>query len=438
MSDSRDPGKPGGDKEKEDTLSKYIQRMKTVLKGPRRAADMDRRPQLAARPRAAAPADADLTADPATASPSPGQGQGQVQPPAPRQWTSMQEERARALFAKYGLTLEPGEWITGPATGLTSSPAGPASHHHHILHHHHHHHSTGNGLASNISAGNSLNQVERVEKPIRMRVRRNCHRCLATFGADKVCAKCEHTRCKKCFRYPPSKSETASSEPKRERTQKKIVNVASSNTAAGAGTTNTAATNNNIITTPTPTATTGPATATAPAGGGTASAGGTRDRAREEGRKTCPEKIILTIPSRTGGQDLVRKPVRQRVRRTCHVCNTLFEGTATECLNCHHLRCKKCPRDPAKMDKYPDGYPGDVEPPFEPQERVWRKPRRRVRWTCHECSSMFTGGDKICLQCHHERCGDCIRDPPKKIKPETDPEILRRVEEKLALIDVSS
>ncbi|GBF63286.1 hypothetical protein TMEN_5910 [Trichophyton mentagrophytes] len=436
MSDSRDPGKPGGDKEKEDTLSKYIQRMKTVLKGPRRAADMDRRPQLAARPRAAAPADADLTADPATASPSPGQGQGQAQPPAPRQWTSMQEERARALFAKYGLTLEPGEWITGPATGLTSSPAGPASHHHHLLHHHHHH-STGNGLASNISAGNSLNQVERVEKPIRMRVRRNCHRCLATFGADKVCVKCEHTRCKKCFRYPPSKSETASSEPKRERTQKKIVNVASSNTAAGAGTTNTAATNN-IITTPTPTATTGPATATAPAGGGTASAGGTRDRAREEGRKTCPEKIILTIPSRTGGQDLVRKPVRQRVRRTCHVCNTLFEGTATECLNCHHLRCKKCPRDPAKMDKYPDGYPGDVEPPFEPQERVWRKPRRRVRWTCHECSSMFTGGDKICLQCHHERCGDCIRDPPKKIKPETDPEILRRVEEKLALIDVSS
>ncbi|EZF74561.1 hypothetical protein H105_03762 [Trichophyton soudanense CBS 452.61] len=436
MSDSRDPGKPGGDKEKEDTLSKYIQRMKTVLKGPRRAADMDRRPQLAARPRAAAPADADLTADPAAASPSPGQGQGQAQPPpAPRQWTSMQEERARALFAKYGLTLEPGEWITGPATGLTSSPAGPTSH------------STSNGLTNNISAGNALNQVERVEKPIRMRVRRNCHRCLATFGADKVCVKCEHTRCKKCFRYPPSKSETASSEPKRERAQKKIVNVVSSNTAAGAGTTNTAATtaattnnnnNNNNNATPTPTATTGAATAAASAGGGTASADGARDRAWEEGRKTCPEKIILTIPSRTGGQDLVRKPVRQRVRRTCHVCNTLFEGAATECLNCHHLRCKKCPRDPAKMDKYPDGYPGDAEPPFEPQERVWRKPRRRVRWTCHECSSMFTGGEKICLQCHHERCGDCIRDPPKKIKPEPDPEILRRVEEKLALIDVSS
>ncbi|KAF3483105.1 uncharacterized protein GIQ15_02429 [Arthroderma uncinatum] len=354
MSDSRDPGKPGGDKDKEDTFSKYIQRMKTVLKGPRSnrasissmadaAPGEPRRPsaQLSARPRAAPAAPASPPAD--AGSPA----------PVAHQWTSMQEERARALFAKYGLTLEPGEWITGPATGMTSTPAG-------------------------ITSAQPPREVERVEKPIRMRVRRNCHRCLATFGADKG----------------------------KERSQKKIVSVA----------------------------------------GG---AGGTRDRdrdrerererERDEGRKTtCPEKIMLTIPSRTGGQDLVHKPVRQRVRRTCHICNTLFEGNATECLNCNHIRCKKCPRDPAKLNKYPDGYPGDAEPPFEPQERVWRRPRRRVRWTCHECSSMFTGGEKICLKCQHERCNDCIRDPPKKIKPEPDPEILRRVEEKLALIDVSS
>ncbi|KAM5454839.1 hypothetical protein MaudCBS49596_002136 [Microsporum audouinii] len=377
MSEFREPGKPGGDKEKEDTFSKYIQRMKTVLKGPRsNRASVSTIDMTGESRRSSAQVTARPRATPAAAPASPPADAGS---PAPRQWTSMQEERARALFAKYGLTLEPGEWITGPATGMTSSPAG-------------------------IIASQPSREVERIEKPIRMRVRRNCHRCLATFGADKVCVKCEHTRCKKCFRYPPSKPEAASghahtSEPKKERSQKKIVNVASG-TAAGGGT--------------------------------------TRDRAREEGRKTCTEKVLLTIPSRTGGQDLVRKPVRQRVRRTCHVCNTLFDGNATECLNCQHVRCKKCPRDPAKLDKYPDGYPGDAEPPFEPQERVWRKPRRRVRWTCHECSSMFTGGEKICLQCQHERCSDCIRDPPKKIKPEPDPEILRRVEEKLALIDVSS
>jgi hypothetical protein len=51
---------------------------------------------------------------------------------------AMQQERARALFAKYGLTLETHEWISAPAP----VPA-----------------------------------VERVEKSIRMRVHRSCHHC---------------------------------------------------------------------------------------------------------------------------------------------------------------------------------------------------------------------------------------------------------------------
>ncbi|KAI4182019.1 MAG: hypothetical protein L6R41_006262 [Letrouitia leprolyta] len=57
---------------------------------------------------------------------------------------TIQEERARALFAKYGLTLEPGEWTL---------PIRP--------------------------------DAQRVEKKIRMRVHRTCHRCETTFGLDK-------------------------------------------------------------------------------------------------------------------------------------------------------------------------------------------------------------------------------------------------------------
>lgn len=164
-------------------------------------------------------------------------------------WHAMQEEKARAMFAKYGLTLEPGEWVAPRAAN------GPC---------------------------------ERVEKPIRMRVRRNCHRCLTTFGADKVCLRCQHTRCKKCFRYPPAK-------PKEEEGKCKAPPVP--------------------------------------------------EAKAEPARQT---KYVLTIPSRTGGQDLVRKPIKQRVRRTCHMCSTLFIGDATECRNedCKHIRCKKCPRDP--------------------------------------------------------------------------------------------
>ncbi|KAJ9644612.1 hypothetical protein H2199_003575 [Coniosporium tulheliwenetii] len=80
--------------------------------------------------------------------------------------SALQQERARALFAKYGLTLEDHEWIT---------------------------------------TGSSAVNSERVEKPIRMRVRRQCHRCQANFGHDKVCVKCEHKRCKKCPSYPARK-----------------------------------------------------------------------------------------------------------------------------------------------------------------------------------------------------------------------------------------
>ncbi|PGG98605.1 hypothetical protein AJ79_08809 [Helicocarpus griseus UAMH5409] len=317
-----EPTTSGKNGEKDDGLQKYMKRVKTVLKGRNRASvssmsdilgDSKSGKAASSKPSATAPK------KPAAAEPV------QV-----HQWSTIQQEKARALFAKYGLTLEPGEWMSKPAD----------------------------------------RNVQRVEKPVRMRVRRNCHRCLTTFGSEKVCAGCEHVRCKKCFRYPPPK-------PKEDANDKGKAKAAD------------------------------------------------------------PKKVVLTIPSRTGGQDLVRKPIKQRVRRTCHRCETLFIGDATECENCKHVRCKKCPRDPPKLKKYPDGYPGDAEPPFERQERVWRKPRRRVRWTCHSCSTVYPTGSKTCGQCQHERCKDCIRDPPKKVKPEPDPELLRRVEERLSKVSIS-
>jgi hypothetical protein len=176
------------------------------------------------------------------------------------QWSTIQQERARALFAKYGLTLEPEEWM---------SPR-------------------------NL-------EVKRVEKPIRMRVRRTCHRCQTTFGSDKVCASCQHVRCKKCPRHPPPRTK----EEKEARALAKAQGKAPENPAAAGPS--------------------GPAPAAVPA---------------------KKPKQPLTLPSRTGGQDLVYKQIRQRVRRTCHRCQTVFSGDSKECENCAHIRCKKCPRDP--------------------------------------------------------------------------------------------
>lgn len=155
----------------------------------------------------------------------------------PKEVSAIQEEKARALFAKYGLTLEPGEW-TAPVTG----------------------------------------GAPRVEKQVRMRVHRTCHRCQTSFGSDRVCSNCQHTRCKKCPGRPKPK------------------------VAKGKGI------------------------------------------AVDDGTTKTGE--ALTMAHRTSGKEMTRSVPTQRVRRTCHECQTLFVGKAVQCENCKHKRCPECPRDP--------------------------------------------------------------------------------------------
>lgn len=146
------------------------------------------------------------------------------------------EEKARSLFAKYGLKLEPADW-TPPVRA----------------------------------------DAQRVEKKIRLRVHRECHRCQVTFGSEKICKNCKHTRCKKCPRYPSKKSKVP----------------------------------------------------------------------EDKGKGKFPAgPIVLTMPSRVTGKELARSSPVQRVRRTCHKCETLFDGKSTQCKNCSHSRCPRCPRDP--------------------------------------------------------------------------------------------
>ncbi|KAL4979551.1 hypothetical protein BDW66DRAFT_104132 [Aspergillus desertorum] len=315
---------------KQDGLSKVLGRMKTVLRrtpSTTATAITAKKTLGPVQPESSkAPVQPESTSKPAETVP---------EPTVLSHWSAIQEEKARALFAKYGLTLEPGEWRA----------------------------------ASDVT-------VQRVVKPIRMRVRRTCHRCQTTFGPDKVCVNCQHVRCKKCPRYPAAKPKD-----KQERTETALQTILGQ---------------------------------------------------KAQPVRPKPQEHQLTLPSRTGGQDLIRKPARQRVRRTCHRCSTLFAPHATECTSCRHTRCKICPRDPPKHDKYPDGYPGDAEPPVEPPARTWKKPRQRVRFTCHRCSTVYRSGEKNCANCGQEKCAETIRDPPKKLKLEPDPEIVRRVEERLA------
>lgn len=242
-------------------------------------------------------------------------------------YSALQQEKARALFAKYGLTLEPGEW---------KSPTDL--------------------------------QLTRVTKPIRMRVRRTCHRCETTFGPDKICANCQHPRCKKCPRFPPAPEKPEGERQHPSLPKSKLPEIWASQRGVP----------------------------------------GFTPHLRLTGNPAAP----LSMASRTGGPDLVRKPVRQRVRRTCHSCETAFASGSKECENCKHVRCKKCPRTPVKPDKYPDGYPGDVGPPkLVKPERTFKKARRRVHYICHVCNTSYNEGAQTCGKCGQAKCAETIRIP---------------------------
>ncbi|KAJ5356348.1 hypothetical protein N7517_010957 [Penicillium concentricum] len=341
----------GPREDKPEGFSKYLKRMKTVLR-PR---SMSKRQSMA--PETAAPTE---TTAPKVASPAPTPAPASVPEPAPApvpalpqdlsttgpvmytDFRTTQNEKARALFAKYGLTVDTSEWKT--PTDL---------------------------------------QITRVTKPIRMRVRRTCHRCETTFGADKVCVNCQHTRCTKCPRYPPTRKD---GEPTTRKPKVPDVYVYQP-----------------------------------------------RLFPRTSHLKLSTTKeISLKMPSPTGGADFVRRPVRQRVHRSCHLCASTFIPGSKECPNCSHVRCKICPRDPAKLDKYPDGYAGDADPPKPRPERTFKKTRRRVHYECHVCQTWFQGNAETCLKCGQAKCDETRRIPPKKVKPEPSPEVLKSIEEKLA------
>lgn len=93
----------------------------------------------------------------------------------------------------------------------------------------------------------------------------------------------------------------------------------------------------------------------------------------------------------------------------------------------------------AKKRKYPDGYPGDA-----PSSNT----SLPVKYSCHKCTKVFppiphpdSGIEQPkqdCVRCKHERCSECPRAPPRRIEPEPDPELLKRVEAKLAALNIST
>ncbi|CEJ80408.1 hypothetical protein VHEMI00591 [[Torrubiella] hemipterigena] len=136
-------------------------------------------------------------------------------------------------------------------------------------------------------------KVLRTDKPVRMRVRWDCHRCKIPMDRDKRCTECQHSRCPMCPRNPPVRHDK---EPRADLES--------------------------------------------------------RD---DMGNSQAPIMaeidwndmgVLLNRPGLPGGQELVHKPPRQRVRRMCHLCDYTFMPGNKTCESCGHVRCSDCPRDP--------------------------------------------------------------------------------------------
>lgn len=222
-----------------------------------------------------------------------------------------------------------------------------------------------------------------------MRVHRTCHKCSTSFGPDKICNSCNHKRCKKCPRQPVKK-------PKDKGKGKEKVGERSGQVVG------------------------------------------------RKKKKKPTYGVTLTIPSRTGGQDLVRKAPRQRVHRKCHRCQTDFAGEKI-CRKCSHTRCRSCPREPFKKNK-PPGYYDSLDPEDSEEERqlptrprrTYKKPRRRIHWICTKCSTTFVERTKICEGCGSNRDDTGLRDPPKKQPYKPTEEDIQRLDERLKQTSLSA
>lgn len=131
-----------------------------------------------------------------------------------------------------------------------------------------------------------------LERSTRPWILTTCHECNTTFGGSIICATCTHPRCPKCPRYPPIGSGTSGENKENRQTG--------------------------------------------------SSAAGDIEVDDDHGK----EKEVLTKQGKSGERQLVKKKITQRVRRTCHLCTTLYTPASRICLNCSHTRCSECPRDP--------------------------------------------------------------------------------------------
>ncbi|RMY09692.1 hypothetical protein D0867_08640 [Hortaea werneckii] len=230
-------------------------------------------------------------------------------------------------------------------------------------------------------------KIRRVEKPVRIRIHWQCHECRTYFGRERSCAWCGHRRCSDCIRTPPKKIERVMDSNR----QLQVDELASQSAAV---------------------------TAATPAEGATHAEDAAQTRALPAGQSS--QSLEAREPSEIHAHDNI----------------TSYPGLAmyTRPRSGQRLALQPGVDPRPRGDQHSEE--GGLILGHEPQmvktvQRVYKKPRQRVRYTCDRCQTIFVDAER-CRSCGHNRCSDCNRDPPRKATRQPDPAVLRAVNERLA------
>lgn len=232
--------------------------------------------------------------------------------------TGLSEEKAKALFEKYGLKY---------AAAKRAQQEPPS-------------------------------KIRRVERPIRIRLHWTCEHCNTPFGQDKVCRSCGHDRCGDCVRSPPQRVLRILEKSKKEKEAEEIRQQTASalpeeDTVPGPSTTTLA---EKISIAPQPEASSVPFSrpAVAPQGDPrqlrfvytirSAALGGRVGGIELYHQKPWNPKEHRPDATAPTIQRVYKQP-RQRIRWTCDRCDSLFIQRDI-CSNCQHQKCEDCVRQP--------------------------------------------------------------------------------------------
>ncbi|EMC91553.1 hypothetical protein BAUCODRAFT_38668 [Baudoinia panamericana UAMH 10762] len=215
-------------------------------------------------------------------------------------------------------------------------------------------------------------KLRRVERPVRIRIHRICHLCQGRFDSGKACLKCKHVRCADCKKTPSHRVPATLDVAKHEKPREDQHLQAQVSTDLSV----------------TPKDSTNPAIALA-------------DNSQDD--VDTPSDAETGLQPDDGSIFYQLTNYDTRSRSPTRAKRNIFD----------RLPPSLCPSQPT-AGKPPDRSPENPISLTSTAQRVYRKPRQRVRYSCDQCQAALVGDAQACQACGHARCSDCVRNPFKK------------------------